>query len=203
MTKMVRTQAKRRSTAALTATVAVVALFASACSSDSDKADSDKTATTSAASATSSAASATSASSTKTSDTKSTGSSDGSSASVDGKQIEAKFDTNCAKADGTTALSLVDSDNATYGILTASATIDESGTVQTAGISGTEGGSNGVPYTVAFVQGVPGGSASVEQDGNTFKVTGEGIGVANMTSPTALPTLKFDITFACSSVAGS
>ena len=113
MTKMVRTTLTRRSSTAVAATIAAVALFASACGSDSDKTNSDK-----------SAAGASSAT---------------SSATVGGKTLDAKFETKCAKDGGTTVMTLLDAENPTYGMLTVSAIVDESGTVQTAGIAGSEG----------------------------------------------------------------
>jgi len=174
MTKLVRTTMTRRSSTAVAATIAAVALFTAACGSDSDKTDSEKTAT--------GASSAT------------------SSVSVGGKALDAKFETKCAKDGGTTVMTLLDAENATYGVLTDSAIIDESGTVQTAGIAGSEGGSNGLPYTAGFAPGLPGGSASAKQDGNTFVVTGEGIGARDGSNPTE--TSSFEITFACESVIG-
>lgn len=97
-------------------------------------------------------------------------------------------------------MTLLDAENATYGMLTVSAIIDESGTVQTAGIAGSEGGSNGLPYTAGFAPGLPGGSASAKQDGNTFVVTGEGIGARDKGNP--METSSFEITFACESIIG-
>lgn len=174
MTKLVRTTMTRRSSTAVAATLAAVALFASACGSDSDKTDSDK-----------SAAGASSAT---------------SSATVGRKTLDAKFETKCAKDGGTTVMTLLDAENPTYGMLTVSAIVDESGTVQTAGIAGSEGGSNGLPYTAGYAPGLPGGSASAKQDGNTFVVTGEGIGARDKGNPTE--TSSFEITFACESIIG-
>ncbi|MGN2635248.1 lipoprotein LpqH [Nocardia takedensis] len=124
-----------------------------------------------------------------------------SAAAVDGKAFDGKFDTTCVKQGGTLALALTDNANATYGQLSVSATL-EGDTVQAVGIAGSKGGSNGMPYAVAFGAG-SGGSAKVVKDGNTYKVTGEGVGAPDMTNPLAGPsTSKFDITFACSTIVG-
>ncbi|MBF6296203.1 lipoprotein LpqH [Nocardia amamiensis] len=125
-------------------------------------------------------------------------------ASVDGKALEAKFTTTCAKQGGTLALALTDTDNAGYGNLSVSATITDADTVQAVAIAGSKGGDNGLPYAVGFGNGMPGGSAKVVKDGNTYKVTGEGVGAPDLTNPLAGPkTSKFDITFACSSIVGA
>ncbi|MBF6464876.1 lipoprotein LpqH [Nocardia beijingensis] len=125
-------------------------------------------------------------------------------ASVDGKAFDAKFDTTCAKQGGTLALALTDTANSAYGNLTVSATITDANTVQAVGIAGSKGGDNGLPYAIGFGNGMPGGSATVVKDGNTFKVTGEGVGAPDLTNPLAGPkTSKFDITFACSSIVGA
>ena len=116
------------------------------------------------------------------------------------KTLDAKFETKCAKDGGTTVMTLLDAENPTYGMLTVSAIVDESGTVQTAGIAGSEGGSNGLPYTAGYAPGLPGGSASAKQNGNTFVVTGEGIGARDKGNPTE--TSSFEITFACESIIG-
>ncbi|MFD8243869.1 MULTISPECIES: lipoprotein LpqH [unclassified Nocardia] len=125
-------------------------------------------------------------------------------ASVDGKAFDAKFDTTCAKQGGTLALALTDTANSAYGNLSVSATITDANTVQAVAIAGSKGGDNGLPYAVGFGNGMPGGSAKVVKDGNTFKVTGEGVGAPDLTNPLAGPkTSKFDITFACSSIVGA
>ncbi|WP_067477998.1 lipoprotein LpqH [Nocardia amamiensis] len=125
-------------------------------------------------------------------------------ASVEGKALEAKFITTCAKQGGTLALALTDTDNAAYGNLSVSATITDADTVQAVAIAGSKGGDNGLPYAVGFGNGMPGGSAKVVKDGNTYKVTGEGVGAPDLTNPLAGPkTSKFDITFACSSIVGA
>ncbi|MEU2042828.1 lipoprotein LpqH [Nocardia niwae] len=125
-------------------------------------------------------------------------------ASVDGKAFDAKFTTTCAKQGGTLALALTDTENSAYGNLSVSATITDANTVQAVGIAGSKGGDNGLPYAVGFGNGMPGGSATVVKDGNTFKVTGEGVGAPDLTNPLAGPkTSKFDITFACSSIVGA
>ncbi|MFQ6393361.1 lipoprotein LpqH [Nocardia sp. KC 131] len=124
-------------------------------------------------------------------------------ASVDGKALDGKFDTTCAKQGATLALALSDTSNATYGTLSVSASITGADSVQAVAVAGTKGGSNGLPYALGFGNGMPGGSAKVVKDGNTYKVTGEGIGAPDMTNPLAGPTsAKFDITFACSTVVG-
>ncbi|MVU81481.1 hypothetical protein GPX89_30100 [Nocardia sp. ET3-3] len=126
-----------------------------------------------------------------------------SSVSVDGKSISAKFDTTCAKQGGNLALALTDQSNSTYGTLTASATITGTDTVQAVGIAGTKGGSNGQPYALGFGNGMPGGSAKVTKSGNTYTVSGEGVGGVDMSNPMAGPkTEKFEIVFACSTVVG-
>ncbi|MGQ4619249.1 lipoprotein LpqH [Nocardia sp. R7R-8] len=125
-------------------------------------------------------------------------------ASVDGKAFDAKFTTTCAKQGGTLALALTDTANAAYGNLSVSATITDANTVQAVAIAGSKGGDNGLPYAVGFGNGMPGGSAKVVKDGNTYKVTGEGVGAPDLTNPLAGPkTSKFDITFACSSIVGA
>ncbi|MGW6423419.1 lipoprotein LpqH [Nocardia sp. NPDC055053] len=124
-----------------------------------------------------------------------------STASVDGKAFTAKFDTTCAKQGGTLALALTDLANATYGNLSVSASV-EGDTVQAVAIAGTQGGSNGLPYAVGYGNGQPGGSATLAKDGNTFRITGEGVSAPDMTNPLAGPaTAKFDITFACTTIA--
>ncbi|MGV9301571.1 lipoprotein LpqH [Amycolatopsis sp. NPDC003676] len=81
-----------------------------------------------------------------------------------------------------------------------SATV-EGDAVQAVAIGGTQGGSNGLPYAVGYGNGQPGGSAKLAKDGNTFRITGEGVS-ADMTNPLAGPTTaKFDITFACTTIA--
>jgi ipoprotein LpqH len=124
-------------------------------------------------------------------------------ASVDGKALDGKFETICAKHGGQLALTLNDTNNATYGTLSVSAAISGTDTVDAVAVAGTKGGSNGLPYALGFGNGMPGGSAKVVKDGNTYKVTGEGVGAPDMTNPMAGPTsAKFDITFACSTVVG-
>ena len=125
-----------------------------------------------------------------------------SSAAVDGKALEADFDATCAKQGDTLALALADTANATYGDLAVSATITGTDTVQAVGIAGSKGGSNGLPYALGFGQGMPGGSATVVKDGDTYTITGEGVGAPDMSNPTAPSSSKFDITFACSTVVG-
>ncbi|WP_280413256.1 lipoprotein LpqH [Nocardia asiatica] len=125
-------------------------------------------------------------------------------ASVDGKAFDAKFTTTCAKQGGTLALALTDTENSAYGNLSVSATITDANTVQAVGIAGSKGGDNGLAYAVGFGNGMPGGSAAVVKDGNTYKVTGEGVSAPDLTNPLAGPkTSKFDITFACSSIVGA
>ncbi|MFC6011472.1 lipoprotein LpqH [Nocardia lasii] len=125
-----------------------------------------------------------------------------SSASVDGKDVTAKFDTTCAKQGGVLALALTDAANATYGTLSVSASV-EGDTVQAVAIGGTQGGANGLPYAVGFGNGQPGGSATLTKDGNTYRITGEGVS-ADMTNPMAGPTTaKFDVTFACATIVGA
>ncbi|MET8651782.1 MULTISPECIES: lipoprotein LpqH [Nocardia] len=126
-----------------------------------------------------------------------------SAATVDGKALEAKFDTTCAKQGSTLALALTDTNSSTYGQLSVSASI-EGDTVQAVGIAGSKGGSNGLPYAVGYGNGQPGGSAKLVKDGNTYKVTGEGVGVPDLTNPLAGPTTsKFEITFACTTIVGA
>ncbi|WP_327110903.1 lipoprotein LpqH [Nocardia sp. NBC_01730] len=125
-------------------------------------------------------------------------------ASVDGKAFDAKFSTTCAKQGGTLALALTDTENGVYGNLSVSATITDADTVQAVAIAGSKGGDNGLPYAVGFGNGMPGGSAKVVKDGNTYKVTGEGVGAPDLTNPLAGPkSSKFDITFACSTIVGA
>ncbi|MEU0503676.1 lipoprotein LpqH [Nocardia sp. NPDC005998] len=122
---------------------------------------------------------------------------------VDGKALDGKFETTCAKQGDTIALALSDTNNATYGTLSVSASITGTDNVQAVAVAGSKGGSNGLPYALGFGNGMPGGSAKVVKDGNTYKVTGEGVGAPDLTNPTAGPkTSKFDITFACSTVVG-
>ncbi|MEU0540164.1 lipoprotein LpqH [Nocardia sp. NPDC005978] len=127
-----------------------------------------------------------------------------SSATVDGKALDGKFDTTCVKQGGTLALALTDTANATYGQLTVSATLTDDSTVQAVGIAGSKGGDNGLPYAIGYGNGMPGGSAKVVKDGKTYKVTGEGVGTPDMTNPTAgVKNSTFEITFACSDIVGS
>jgi lipoprotein LpqH len=126
-----------------------------------------------------------------------------SAVSVDGKAVTAKFDTTCAKQGGVLALALTDTGNATYGNLAVSATITGTDTVQAVGITGSKGGSTGLPYAIGFGKGQPGGSAQVAAKGSTYHVTGEGVAAPDLSNPLAGPkTAKFDITFACSTVVG-
>ncbi|MEV6063962.1 lipoprotein LpqH [Nocardia asteroides] len=126
-----------------------------------------------------------------------------STASVDGKELAAKFDTTCAKQGGTLALALTDLANATYGNFSVSASL-EGDTVAAVAIAGSQGGSNGMPYAVGYGNGQPGGSAELAKDGNTYRITGEGVGAPDMTNPLAGPAaVKFDITFACSTIVGA
>ena len=168
----------RTYTTALAAAAAAVALLVTGCSDDSSSGSSTPN---------------------SASDTKPAGGS--SAASVDGKAIDAKFETNCAKQGDTLALALTDLSNATYGNLAVSATLNGD-TVQAVGIAGDKGGSNGLPYAVGYGQGAPGGSAQLSKDDNTFTITGEGVGTPDLTNPTAVNTIKFDITFACSTIVG-
>ncbi|MFF0528175.1 lipoprotein LpqH [Nocardia amikacinitolerans] len=126
-----------------------------------------------------------------------------SAALVDGKALNGTFDTTCAKQGDTLALALTDNNNATYGQLSVSATITGD-TVQAVGIAGSQGGSSGLPYAVGYGNGQPGGSAKLVKDGNTYKVTGEGVGAPDLSNPLAGPsTSTFDITFACSTIVGA
>lgn len=126
-----------------------------------------------------------------------------STASVDGKEFDANFETTCAMQGGVLALALTDTANPTYGTFSVSASI-EGDTVQAVAFAGSQGGSNGLPYAVGYGNGAPGGSAQLSKDGNTYRVTGEGIGAPDLTNPTAGPeTVKFDVTFACSTVVGA
>ncbi|MFE3546458.1 lipoprotein LpqH [Nocardia sp. NPDC059177] len=126
-----------------------------------------------------------------------------STAAVDGKAFDANFDTTCAKQGGTLALALTDTANATYGSLSVSATLAGE-TVQAVAIAGSQGGANGMPYAVGYGNGQPGGSATLSKDGDTYRITGEGVGAPDLTNPLAGPsTAKFDITFACSTIVGA
>lgn len=174
----------------LTAVIAsaAVALLVTGCSDDSDS----SSATTSAAPAATGAPTGNGSPSGK------------SAASVDGKAIDAKFDTTCAKQGDTLALALTDTDNSTYGQLSVSATIVGADTVQAVGIAGSKGGDNGMPYAVGYGSGVPGGSAKVTKSGDTYTVTGEGVGAPDMSNPMAgAKNSKFEITFACSTIVGN
>ena len=173
MNKIVRTQ-KRVYTAGIVA-AAAVALLVSGCSDTSDSSGGGGSEQTPAGA---------------------------SAAAVDGKALDANFDATCAKQGDTLALALADTGNATYGDLAVSATITGTDTVQAVGIAGSKGGSNGLPYALGFGQGMPGGSAKVVKDGDTYTVTGEGVGAPDMSNPTAPSSAKFDITFACSTVVG-
>ena len=170
-------------TAALVASAAAVALFVTGCGDDS----ADAPTTTSARPAAPSG----SAPSGK------------STASVDGKALDATFETTCARQGGQLALALTDTANATYGTLSVSAAISSTDTVDAVAVAGSKGGSSGLPYALGFGNGMPGGSAKLSKDGDTYRVTGEGVSAPDPTAPLAGPaTAKFDITFACSSVVG-
>ncbi|WP_459548000.1 lipoprotein LpqH [Nocardia sp. X0981] len=122
---------------------------------------------------------------------------------VDGKALDGDFDTTCAKQGDTLALALTDTDNAQYGRLSVSAGILGDSTVQAVAIAGSRGGASGMPYAVGYGNGAPGGSAQVTRDGDTFTVTGEGVGAPDMADPMAGPaTAKFELTFACSDIVG-
>ena len=179
MNKIVRTQ-KRVYTAAVVA-AAAVALLVSGCSDTSDGSSGGGSAEQSPAAS---------------------GPAGVSSAAVDGNALQADFDATCAKQGDTLALALADTANATYGDLAVSATITGADTVQAVGIAGSKGGSNGLPYALGFGQGMPGGSATVVKDGDTYTISGEGVGAPDMSNPTAPSSSKFDITFACSTVVG-
>lgn len=125
-----------------------------------------------------------------------------STALVDGKEIAANFTTTCARQGNTLALALADTSNSTYGQLSVGATVTGS-TVSAVAIAGTKGGSSGMPYAVGFGHGQQGGNATLSKDGNTFHITGEGVGAPDMSNPMAGPkTSKFDVTFACSTIVG-
>ncbi|WP_328388294.1 lipoprotein LpqH [Nocardia sp. NBC_00416] len=127
-----------------------------------------------------------------------------STALVDGKALTGDFDTTCAKQGNTLALALTDTDNAQYGRLSVSASIVDDTTVQAVAIAGSQGGSSGMPYAVGYGNGQPGGSAKVAADGDTFTVTGSGIGAPDMADPLAGPaTVTFEITFACANIVGA
>ncbi|MEV5648647.1 lipoprotein LpqH [Nocardia sp. NPDC052254] len=124
-----------------------------------------------------------------------------SAASVDGKDLAGKFETTCAKQGDTLALAMIDSDNPAYGQLSVSATVTGDKTVQAVAIGGSRGGSSGMPYAVGYGNGQPGGSAAVVADGNTYKITGEGVSAPDMSNPMAGPaTARFAITFACTTI---
>ncbi|NUP29688.1 MAG: lipoprotein LpqH [Nocardia sp.] len=126
-----------------------------------------------------------------------------SAATVDGKALEANFETTCAKQGNTLALALTDTANVRYGQLSVSASIVDDTTVQAVAIAGSQGGSNGMPYAVGYGNGQPGGSARLTKDGDTYTVTGKGIGAPDMADPLAGPAeAAFEITFACSTVVG-
>ena len=179
MNKIVRTQKRVYTTGIVAA--AAVALLVSGCSDTSDSDSGGGSSEQSPAAASEAGA---------------------SSAAVDGKALEADFDATCAKQGDTLALALADTANATYGDLAVSATVTGTDTVQAVGIAGSKGGSNGLPYALGFGQGMPGGSATVVKDGDTYTITGEGVGAPDMSNPTAPSSSKFDITFACSTVVG-
>ncbi|WP_280505603.1 lipoprotein LpqH [Nocardia farcinica] len=127
-----------------------------------------------------------------------------SSATVDGKALDAQFVTTCAKLGDILALALVDDANGTYGRLSVSASVTGADTVQAVGIAGTQGGSSGTPYALGYGNGQPGGSAKLTKDGNTFTITGEGVGAPDLTDPLAGPsTATFEITFACAEIVGA
>ncbi|MFI6869045.1 lipoprotein LpqH [Nocardia sp. NPDC050406] len=127
-----------------------------------------------------------------------------SAATVDGKALDAAFETTCAKQGDTLALALTDTANSTYGQLSVSATVTGDSTVQAVGIAGSKGGDNGLPYAVGFGNGMPGGSATVVKNGSTYTVTGEGVGTPDMSNPLAgAKNSKFEITFVCSTVVGA
>jgi lipoprotein LpqH len=175
--------------AALAASAAV-ALFLTGCSSNDSTTSSSATQSPAAGSASAAAPAAPSGG--------------GSSATVDGKRIDASFTTTCAEQGGTLALALADANNGTYGRLAVTATITGGGnTVQAVGIAGSKGGSNGVGYALGYGNGMPGGSASVSKSGNTYTVSGSGVGALDPTNPMAGPSnTKFAITFACPSIIG-
>ncbi len=126
-----------------------------------------------------------------------------SALSVDGKTVSANFTTTCVNQGSLLALALTDTGNTNYGNLAVSATVAGGGTVQAVGISGSKGGSSGLPYAIGFGKGAPGGSASLTKSGKTFRITGEGIGTPDPTNPLAgVKSSKFDITFACQTVIG-
>ncbi|WP_067897534.1 lipoprotein LpqH [Nocardia vaccinii] len=126
-----------------------------------------------------------------------------SALSVDGKPVSGNFTTTCAHQGGLLALALTDTGNAAYGNLAVSATVTGGNTVQAVGITGSKGGSSGLPYAIGFGKGAPGGSASLVKSGNTFHVTGEGVGTPDPGNPLAeAKSSKFDITFACPTVIG-
>ncbi|RJO76856.1 hypothetical protein D5S18_11590 [Nocardia panacis] len=181
----------RLAVTAVTASAAV-ALLLTGCSDNSNKSSSSSS---SAQAATSSAAGSSAA------PAPSAGGK--SAASIDGKALEGNFQTNCAKQGGNLALALTDTGNATYGNLSVGATITGSDTVQAVAIAGSKGGANGQPLALGYGNGAPGGSAKLSKDGNTYHITGEGIGGIDAANPMAgVKTEKFDITFACSTIVG-
>lgn len=127
-----------------------------------------------------------------------------STAAVDGKALDAKFETTCVKQGDTLALALTDTANSTYGQLSVSATLTGDNTVQAVGIAGSKGGDNGLPYAIGFGNGMPGGSAEVVKSGGTYTISGEGVGTPDMANPLAgAKNSKFEITFACSTIVGA
>ncbi len=126
-----------------------------------------------------------------------------SALSVDGKPVAGNFTTTCANQAGLLALAMTDTGNSAYGNLAVSATVTGGNTVQAVGITGSKGGSSGLPYAIGFGKGAPGGSASVAKSGNTVHITGEGVGTPDPRNPLAgAKSAKFDITFACPTVIG-
>lgn len=126
-----------------------------------------------------------------------------STLSVDGKSVSGTFTTTCVNQSGLLALALTDTGNAIYRNLAVSATVSGGNSVQAVGITGSKGGSSSLPYAIGFGKGLPGGSAAVTKNGNTFHVTGEGVGTPDPSNPMAqVKSSKFDITFACPTVIG-
>ncbi len=179
-----------------TAAVSVLAaalLLASCSSSD----DGGGTASSSRAPGSSSAAP--SASTTSSGPASSSGSSAGPNSllRIDGTQVPAEFTTTCSKQDGVLNLLLDAADQQTYGHLTVSAilTAADDG-VRSVAITGEKGGQDGGVFGIGFTADPPNGTASGQNDGIQYRVTGEG-NRPDLTTP-----VPFDVIFACDTVTG-
>ena len=169
--------------AALFCSTALVGGLA-ACSSDDDSSSDPGSSTTTAARSTTGAES-----------TGSESSGGDSSITVDGTKWEGTYTARCAKLGDILTLSVADvNGTASKG---AAVTLNADGSVDAVALGDpTSGGLGAKP-------GIPnGGTAEVSQDGNTYTITGEAVGI-DLSNPTEPTKSEYEIVAACETITGS